>query len=226
MIISLIRTLILYSLVVIALRVMGKRQIGEMQPSELVVAIMISDLATVPMAEPGIPLVYGVIPIFTMILAEMMLAFVCLKSEKIRSVISGRPTVIMLHGTVDQSEMKKTRLNLSDLTEELRLQGYYDISYVDTVILETNGQMTIIPKAEYKTPDCSDLKLNVQQDELPYILISDGKLNEVNLKKAGFNTKWLEKQLKTFGAKSVKDVFYLTYTNNKCNYQLKKGGQK
>lgn len=222
MIITLVRTLILYGLVVIALRVMGKRQIGEMQPSELVVAIMISDLASVPMSESGIPLVYGVIPIFTMILAEMSLSYICLKNEKLRSVISGRPAVIMLHGIIDCSEMKKNRLNLSDLTEELRLQGYYDISWVDTVILETNGQMTIIPKSAYKTPDCSDLKLDVQQDELPYILISDGKLNENNLKKAGMDMKWLEKQLKSFGAQSVKDVFYLTYLNNKCNYQLKR----
>lgn len=222
MIISLIRTLILYSLVIIALRVMGKRQIGELQPSELVVAIMISDLASVPMAEPGIPLSYGIIPIFTMVLAEMSLSFLSLKSEKLRSIISGRPSVIMLHGVIDESEMRKIRFNLSDLTEELRLQGYMDISMVDTVILETNGQMTIIPKSRYKTPDCSDLGIELQQETLPFVLISDGRLNEVNLKKAGFDLKWLGKQLDKFGASDVEDVFYMTWYNNECFIQLKK----
>ena len=221
MIISLIRTLILYLLVIIALRVMGKRQIGELQPSELVVAIMISDLASVPMAEPGIPLSYGIVPIFTMVLAEMVLAFLCLKSEKIRSVISGRPSVIMLHGIIDESEMRKIRFNLSDLTEEVRLQGYLDISTVDTVILETNGQMTIIPKSDFKVPDCSDLGIKTKQDELPFILISDGKLNDVNLKKAGHNMKWLNKEIKKLGASQVKDVFYLTFYNGETFGQLK-----
>ena len=226
MIISLVRTLILYALVIIALRVMGKRQIGELQPSELVVAIMISDLASVPMAEPGIPLSYGIVPIFTMVLAEMSLSFLCLKSEKMRSVISGRPSVIMLHGVIDESEMRKIRFNLSDLTEELRLQGYMDISRVDTVILETNGQMTIIPKSKYKTPDCSDLGIESQQETLPFILISDGKLNDVNLKKAGFDMKWLSKQLKNHGADNVKDVFYMTWYEGKSYVQLKENKER
>lgn len=226
MIISLIRTLILYSLVVIALRIMGKRQIGELQPSELVVAIMISDLASVPMAEPGIPLSYGIIPIFTMVLAEMSLAYLCLKSEKIRSVISGRPSVIMLHGVIDESEMRKTRFNLSDLTEELRLQGYMDISRVDTVILETNGQMTVIPKSKYKTPDCSDLGIEIKQETLPFVLISDGKLNDINLKKAGFDMKWLSKELKKAGTGDIKDVFYMTLMDGECFIQLKKRKEK
>ena len=226
MIISLVRTLILYALVIIALRVMGKRQIGELQPSEPVVAIMISDLASVPMAESGIPLSYGIVPIFTMVLAEMSLSFLCLKSEKMRSVISGRPSVIMLHGVIDESEMRKIRFNLSDLTEELRLQGYMDISRVDTVILETNGQMTIIPKSKYKTPDCSDLGIESQQETLPFILISDGKLNDVNLKKAGFDMKWLSKQLKNHGADNVKDVFYMTWYEGKSYVQLKENKER
>lgn len=226
MIISLVRTLIFYNLVIAALRIMGKRQIGEMQPSELVVAIMISDLATIPMSEQGIPLLYGVIPIFTLVLAEICWSFLCLKSEKIRSVISGRPSVLMLHGVIDEQELKKLRFNLSDLTEELRLQGYYDISQVDTVVLETNGQMTVIPKAEYKTPDCSDFGIKAEVDELPFVLVSDGKLNEHNLKKSGFDTKWLMKQINSYGGKKVSDVLYMTYFKKKCFVQLRKGCAK
>lgn len=221
MIISLIRTVILYSLVIIALRVMGKRQIGEMQPSELVVAIMISDLASVPMAEPGIPLGYGIIPIFTVVLAEIGLSYVSLKSEKMRSFISGRPSVIMLKGKIDEEEMRKVRFNLSDLTEALRLQGYMDVSVVDTVILETNGQMTVIPKSRYKIPDCADLNIETDQETLPYILISDGKLNSINMAKAGFDLNWLKKQLKKYKASSVEEIFIMTYFNNECFVQLK-----
>lgn len=223
LIISLIRTIILYSLVIIALRVMGKRQIGEMQPSELVVAIMISDLASVPMAEPGIPLGYGIIPIFTVVLAEIGLSFIGLKSEKLRSFISGRPSVIMLRGIIDEAEMRKNRFNLSDLTEALRLQGYMDISVVDTVILETNGQMTVIPKSKYKIPDCGDLNIEAEQETLPCILISDGKLNDINMQKAGFDKSWLKKQLKKHKASSVEEIFIMTYFNNECFVQLKSG---
>ncbi len=221
MIVSLIRTLILYTLIVIGLRVMGKRQIGELQPGELVVAILISDLAAVPMSDPGIPLFYGIIPIFTLVVAEMCLSYVCLKSEKIRSVITGRPSVIMAGGVVDEQEMRKLRFNLSDLTEELRLQGYLDISQIDTAILETNGNITLIPKQQYKSPDCGDLKLDVPQDKLPYIFISVGKLNETNLQKSGFDIKWLEHQIKVKGAKKIDDVFIMTYYMDSCYIQLK-----
>ncbi|MBQ7900747.1 MAG: DUF421 domain-containing protein [Clostridia bacterium] len=221
MIISLIRTLILYILIIIGLRVMGKRQIGELQPGELVVAILLSDLAAVPMSEPGIPLLYGIIPIFTLVVAEMCLSYICLKSEKIRSIITDRPSVIMADGVVDESEMRKLRFNLSDLTEELRLQGFLDISQIDTAILETNGSLTLIPKSEFKMPDCGDMNIKVPQDKLPFVLISDGKLNENNLKKSGFDYKWLESQIKLYGAKKIDDVFYLTYYMDKCHIQLK-----
>lgn len=216
-----IRTLILYILIVIALRVMGKRQIGELQPGELVVAILISDLAAVPMSDPGIPLLYGILPIFTLVIAEMILSFLSLKSEKLRSIVSGRPSVIMADGVIDESEMKKLRFNLSDLTEEIRLQGYLDISQIDTLILETNGSITIIPKSQYKAPDLGDLNISAEQDKLPYVFISDGKLNENNLKKSGFDLKWLNKQINKAGAKNTDDVFYMTYYNNECFIQLK-----
>ena len=226
MLISFIRTLILYSLVVTALRIMGKRQIGEMQPSELVVAIMISDLATVPMSEPGIPLLYGIIPIFTLVISEITLSYLCLKSEKLRSVISGRPSVVMLKGVIDEDEMKKLRFNLSELTEEIRLLGYYDVSQIDTIVVETNGQLTVIPKSKYKVPDCSDMGLNTENDELPYILISDGKLNENNLKKSGFEYTHIKNIIKSKGGKDVSDVFCMTYFKSEFFVQLKKGRRK
>ena len=127
MLISITRTLIIYMLVIVALRVMGKRQIGELQPSELVVAIMISDLATVPMSETGIPLLYGIIPIFTLVVCEMILSFLCMKSQTIRLVVTGRPTYIINKGIINQKEMKKARYSLSDLLEELRMLNIFEI---------------------------------------------------------------------------------------------------
>ena len=158
MAISFIRTLILYLLVVIGLRIMGKRQIGEMQPSELVVAIMISDLATIPMQEVGIPIFYGVIPIFTLIIMEILLSQLSLKSKKFRRIMTGKPNVIIHNGKVIDDEMKKIRFNMDDLNEQLRIQGYTGIKDINFAILETNGQLSIIPKPKNKQSTVEDLE--------------------------------------------------------------------
>lgn len=126
---------------------MGKRQIGEMQPSELVVAIMISDLATIPMQETGIPLFSGIIPIFTLIVMEILLSHFSLKSKKFRRILTGKPSVIIHNGKLLKEEMKKIRFNTDDLNEQLRIQGYTGIKDIHFAILETNGQLSIIPKS-------------------------------------------------------------------------------
>ena len=156
MAISFIRTVILYILVVVGLRIMGKRQIGEMQPSELVVAIMISDLATIPMQETGIPIFSGIIPIFTLIIMEILLSQFSLKNKKFRRLMSGKPNVIIHNGKLIKSEMKKIRFNKDDLKEQLRIQGYTGIKNIHFAILETNGQLSIIPKAQNKQSDTED----------------------------------------------------------------------
>ena len=156
MAISFIRTVILYILVVVGLRIMGKRQIGEMQPSELVVAIMISDLATIPMQETGIPIFSGIIPIFTLIIMEILLSQFSLKNKKFRRLMSGKPNVIIHNGKLIKSEMKKIRFNKDDLKEQLRIQGYTGIKNIHFAILETNGQLSIIPKAQNKQSNTED----------------------------------------------------------------------
>lgn len=144
--VTFLRTIILYILVVTGLRIMGKRQIGEMQPSELVVAIMISDLATIPMQDIGIPLMSGIIPIFTLIITEILLSALSLKHRKFRHFITGKPSVIIHNGKVLKKEMKKNRFNTDDLREQLRIQGYTKTENIHFAILETNGQLSIIPK--------------------------------------------------------------------------------
>jgi len=148
MAISFLRTIILYALVVIGLRVMGKRQIGELQPSELVIAIMLAELASIPMQATGIPLISGIIPILTLITLEVFLSFISLKSKKFREIVSGKPSILVHNGTINKQEMEKLRFNNDDLMEELRLGGSPNVQDIQYAILETNGQLSIMLKKD------------------------------------------------------------------------------
>lgn len=158
MAVTFIRTMILYVLVIFGLRVMGKRQIGEMQPSELVVAIMISDLATIPMQELGIPLLSGIIPIFTLVILEITLSQISLKNKHIRKFVSGKPNVVVYEGKILKDEMKNIRFNNDDLLEQLRIQGYQRLEDIQYAILETNGQLSVFPKKDKATCTVEDVK--------------------------------------------------------------------
>ena len=184
MLVLVIRTLILYLLVVVAMRIMGKRQIGELQPSELVIAIMISDLASVPMQAIDIPLLSGAIPVLTLLVWEVVMSYVSLKSKRMRRYISGEPSIVVYKGHINENELKKLRFNLNDLMEQLRIAGCPDISNVQAAVLETNGQLSVLEK-----------KKDASQG-LPYLLVSDGEVNENELKRAGKNTKWLKENMK------------------------------
>lgn len=210
MIISFLRTIILYGLVICALRLMGKRQIGELQPSELVVAIMISDLASVPMSDTAIPLANGIIPILTLIIAEVVLSFLSLKSEGLRNLLTGKPSVIIRNGVICQDEMRRARYNMEDLLEELRLKDYINIGDVYMAVLETNGELTVVPKTAKRPLKAEDLQIQSAQETIPYVLISDGKLRRQHLRESGLNMAWIEKQLKQYHVSSIKDVFLLS----------------
>ena len=184
MLVLVIRTLILYLLVVIAMRIMGKRQIGELQPSELVIAIMISDLASVPMQAIDIPLLAGVVPVLTLLVWEVVMSFVSLKSKRMRRYISVEPSIVVYNGHINENELKKLRFNLNDLMEQLRIAGCPDVSNVQAAVLETNGQLSVLEKKK----DASW--------GLPYLIISDGEINKNELKRAGKNMKWLRDNIK------------------------------
>lgn len=205
MLISLTRTLILYSLVVISLRIMGKRQIGELQPSELVVAIMISDLATVPMSESAIPLLYGIVPIFTLVFSETLLSYLCMKSSKVRLAVTGRPTYIIRGGVIDQKEMRKARYSISDLMEELRMLDVFDISKVSCALLETNGKISVVTKEN--------------ENERGYVLVCDGRIQHVVLENSPFSLKDVDRFV---GRKNLKDVFLLSVNSQKEVYCVMK----
>lgn len=208
MIVIILRTLIIYTVVILSLRIMGKRQIGQLQPAELVVAIIISDLAAIPMESVNIPLLSGIIPVFTLISAEVIVSYLSLKSKKIRKFIIGEPSIIIYDGVINQTELEKLRFNIDDLLEELRINNCYDISDVYVAVLETNGQLSLIPRDNARGVTVEDLNLKkVRHSGLPCNVISDGHLNKTELKRSGKTLNQLNDEIKKRGAKDIKDVF-------------------
>jgi uncharacterized membrane protein YcaP (DUF421 family) len=202
------RTLILFTLVVVTMRVMGKRQIGELQPFELAIAILISELAAVPMQNTGIPLISGIIPILTLLVAQMTLSFISLKSIKARGIICGKPSILIANGKIQEEELKKERFTLNDLLEQLRINNTPNISDVEFAILETNGQLSVIPKSQKRPISPEDLNIPTNYEGLSLDLIVDGHINYNNLVKANLNEAWLIEELKKFGIAKPEDVFF------------------
>ena len=217
-----IRTIIIYALVIFALRIMGKRQIGELQPSELVVAIMISDLATMPMSDVSIPLVYGIVPIFTLVICEILISFLSLKSERIRVFLSGSPQILMRNGKIQKKELLHSRVNIDDLMEELRKAGYFSLSDVDTVVLETGGNITVVPTKEAAMPSNKDLGIETFQQNISYILVADGKIRYSELKHSGRDENWIKSTIKKQGISKLEDVFILSEDGGKNVYIQRK----
>ena len=213
--ISYVRTILLYICVVTALRIMGKRQLGELQPSELVVAIMISDLATVPMQSKNIPLLDGIVPIFTLVTLELIVSICVLKSEKLRRLITGHPTQIIADGKFIPIALSSLRICVDDILEQLRLAGYSDINQIDSALIETNGQLSVIPKESDRPLTCRDVKLYPKQTHVPHTVISDGKLRPKNLRGAGVNEKWLRDKLKKYNVTDYSKVFYMSVSDEK-----------
>ena len=207
---ALIRTVILYILIIAGVRLMGKRQVGELEPSELVLSLLIADLASVPMQDLGIPLHAGVVPILALLSLTMILSVLTMKSIRFRTLMCGRPSIVVRDGKVDQGEMRRNRLTVDELLEELRGQGYTDLSVVKYAILETNGKLSVLPYANQKPPTAREMAVAVQESGLPRVVVSDGRLLEHNLKARGLDLSWLDKQLAEHGYPDFRDVFLLT----------------
>jgi len=201
MLITFIRAIILYIVVLIVMRLMGKREIGQLQPFELAIAIMIADLAAVPMSELGIPITNGIIPILALLVMYMIISVLNMKSIKFRKVISGQPSLLIYRGRIDEKVLRKERITINELQERLRGDNIFNLSDVEYAILETNGEVTVIQKPEKRNVIVEDLNINSEYEGIPYDLVVDGKLMEENLKAIGRDKNWLEKQLKKFDAK-------------------------
>ena len=222
MIIAFLRTIILYLLIIAGIRLMGKRQVGELEPSELVLALIIADLAAVPMQDFGIPLLAGIIPIFTLLCVTMILSVLTMKSIRFRALICGRPSVIVADGKLRQREMNRNRFTVDELMEELRMQGVSDLTTVKYAILETNGRVSVLLKAEEMPVTAKQMELHPQDPGLPVILINDGRLITHNLKGRGLDDVWLKKQLEAHHVRRPEQVFLLTVDENGTVYFVPK----
>lgn len=218
MFISLVRTIILYIAIIAAVRIMGKRQISQLQTSELVVTMLISDLAVIPMQNSGQPLLSGVIPIFVLIALEIFLSYVMLKSGKIRRVICGKPVVIIQNGKIIQENMRELRMSIEDLFEQLRQKDAFALQDVAYAIVETNGTLSVIKKADVDYLRPVDAGIKPQESGLEVVVISDGRLSSASLQLCGKNRKWVEKTLEKEGV-ALSDVFIFA-VNDAGQYTL------
>ena len=201
MLITFIRSIILYIIVLIVMRLMGKREIGQLQPFELAISIMIADLATIPMTEIGIPIFNGIIPILGLLFMHLIISMSNLKSSKIREIICGKPRILIYRGKIDEKALKKERFTINELQEKLRGNGVVNLGDVEYAILETSGDVTVIQKPDKRTTIPADFNIMPEYEGIPYDLIIDGKIMEKNLQALGKNYVWLDKQVKKFGIK-------------------------
>lgn len=205
-----IRVIILYILIIVSMRIMGKRQLGEMEPNELVIAMIISDLASVPMQDMGIPLLNGILPIVTLVAMNMLISILSVLNIRFRTVINGASSIIIKNGEIVQREMRKNRFTVDELFEELRLQGIVDISAVKYGILESNGRMSIIPYPNQAPPTAEMMGITANGSELQTIIINAGRVLNKNLKGSGHDSAWLLNQLKSRRINSPQDVYLMT----------------
>lgn len=210
MAIAFTRTIILYLLIIAGIRLMGKRQVGELEPSELVLALIIADLAAVPMQDFGIPLLSGIVPILTLLCITMILSVLTMKSVKFRAIICGRPSIIVDNGRLRQQEMAKNRFTVDELMEELRMNGVTDLSTVKYAILETNGKLSVLPYANLLPVTAEQIGAPSDEGGLPIVIINDGRVIDRNLASRGLNRDWLQKTLKKHSAASPQEVYLLT----------------
>ncbi len=214
MIITLIRTLIIYAFVVIALRLMGKRQIGELEASELVVTIIISDIAAIPITNPELPLITNVMAIFLLMILEILLSYAAYKSSQVRSILYGRPSTFFKNGRFDQKEMLRQRFNVTDIMEEVRNNGICTLDDVEFIVMETNGKVSVILKADKSPATPRLLNLKCEPLRMSYIIIDNGKLIRECMQNLGLNDEWVKKRLKENNLSSVSDVFYMSFEQN------------
>lgn len=211
MITAFFRTAILYLLLIVGLRLTGKRQIGELEPIELVLTMLLSDLASVPMQDFGIPLVNGVIPIVTLLAMSMLLSCVSLRNVRFRTLICGKPAIIIRNGRLQQDAMRHNRLTLDELFEELRTQGVTDISDVKYAVLETGGQLSVLLRTAAQPATPEQMRLDCEDDVfLPAVIINDGRLLRGNLRQTGHDEAWLQAQLSENGVDAPSQVFLLS----------------
>ncbi len=213
MILSYVRTIVLYLVLIAVVRMMGKRQIGQMEPSEFVVTMLVANLAAIPMQDGGIPLFSGFIPIVTILGVELVLSALSMKSVPLRKMLCGKPVILIENGNILQQNLKKTRVTLDELTGHLREKDVLDLRAVQYAILETNGNLSVFPYPEEKPASAKEAGVQVRKQSLPVTLVSDGKLLQENLSKIKRDTAWVHRVLEARQA-TVEETWLLTADSN------------
>ena len=201
MLIIFFRAIVLYILVLIVMRLMGKREIGQLQPFELAIAIMIADLASIPMTDTGVPISNGIVPILGLLVMHLLISIINLKSMKAREIICGKPRILIYRGKIDEEALKKERFTINELQERLRDKSIINIFDVEYAILETNGQISVIEKPNKRNTIPEDFGITPEYEGLSYDLVIDGKIMNDNLKILEKNYNWLETEILKFGYK-------------------------
>ncbi len=210
MLLLIIRTAVLYLVTMLSMRAMGKRQIGQLQPFELVVILIISEMATIGVQSNGLPLLTSLLPIAAITVLQISIALLNLKSQRFRAVVCGRPAFVIRNGEILEEEMRKLRLNVNDLLEQLRYKGFFDPSEVEFALLETNGQLSVLPRADKRPVQPADLELRVPHEIPAVMLIVDGVVQRRHLQNSGYDEAWLHKKLAQYNISGPAEVFFLS----------------
>ncbi len=221
MLVVFFRAIFLYALVMVALRLMGKRQLGELQPAELCITILISNIASLPIEDTSIPMVLGMIPVLVLVAFEIIVSNISLQSKRFRSLLSGKPVIVIHGGSIDQKALRKLRFSIDDLMESLRQDGIFDIRDVEYAIVETNGKVSILPKFEAQNVTPKMLELTGESASPPVVVVSDGRLMKPTLQSYGLEEDWVLGILSKRKQK-LSDVFLMTADKQKQFYIVPK----
>ena len=226
MLITFFRSIVLYIIVLIVMRLMGKREISQMQPFELAISIMIADLASIPMTEIGIPIFNGIVPILGLLLMHLVISVINIKSINLRQVICGKPSILIYRGKIDEKVLKKERFTINELQERIRRNNIVNLGDVEYAILETSGEVTVIQKPEKRGTTPEDFQIVPEYEGIPYDLVIDGKIMYNNLKKLGKDYTWLKKQVEPFKIKPEEALIVTIDGKNQIFCQKKEEKKK
>lgn len=220
-----IRSIVIYILLLVLLRLMGKRQIAQMQPFELVLTLIVADLATIPMGELSVPLLHGVVPLFTLSLVHFIITIITKKSNKINQLISGKPIIVINQNGIDHKAINQLKLSIDDIFGAIRAKGFFKLEQIEYAIMETNGNINILPKSFCSPVTNEDLNIKGKNQGIPVTLVSEGGIIKQNLSVAGVDEKFVEKVLKKANIKNIKDCLVLTVDESN-NVYVQESGKK
>ena len=227
MITLIFRTLLVYIFLILIMRLMGKRQIGELEVTDLVATLLLSEIASLPITDPNIPVLHALVPMVVLLSLEVFSSYILLRAPKLKKFLSATPTFIIKDGVLDQAALVATRLSIEELMSEIRQQGFCSIAYVWYAILEKDGRLTVLPRARYSPPTQEQLNISSQEESLMHVVYNGNVYNDMGLSLIGKDRAWLKKQMARRGV-SLADQFCVTANNHGEIYWIpkKKGNIK